>query len=129
MDPLTGIVLPVALVVAAVLISRHESKVYREAQDFGSDVFVYSRRRYRRRTFGVLLMVVTAGTLVGVEWVLAAGPVTMTIYLAVLVTEVAVLLLLPLFDLWETARTARPGDLTRQGDPDRRTRTRPDRPR
>jgi peptidoglycan/LPS O-acetylase OafA/YrhL len=124
---LIGIVLPLGLMCAAVAIGRRERNEFREATQYGTDLFVYSRRRYRRRLFGVALLVATGATLAAIEWIPPTGPGMLTGYLAALVTEVVVLLLLPLVDLWETARTARPEDLTRQGDPERRIRSRPDR--
>ncbi len=129
MDWLTGIVLPLAMFVVAVLIGRHELALYHDARVLGDKLFPYTQGRFKRRMFGVALLVVTAGTLVVIELFPARTAMVASLELAVLVTEVVVLLALPLFDLWESGRNARVGEATRPAGPDPGRHTRRDRPR
>jgi hypothetical protein len=129
MGVFAGVVVPLALAVLAFMLGRRELALYREGDEFGSDLFVYSKGRLWRRMTGIGVLVALALTLVALEFLpFRSGP-ALSIYVALLVTEVAALVVLPLIDLWETAKTADSADLTRQGDPDRRTRSRPRRPR
>lgn len=124
-----GVVVPLALGVLAFIMGRRELALYRAGDEFGSDLFVYSKGRLVRRMTGIGVLVALALTLVALEFLPFRSGSALTIYMALLVTEVAALVVLPLIDLWETAKTADSSDLTRQGDPDRRTRSRPRRPR
>lgn len=126
---LLGLVLPVLLGVLAIWLGRRELRVYRESNDFGSDLFVYTKGRLWRRMTGVVLLGLTGATLAALELFPAQTVSGVSVYLALLCAEVMGLLVLPLVDLWETGRGADPADLTRQGDPDRRTRSRPRSPR
>ena len=128
MDPVVSIVLPAALCGLAYFLARREWKQYKLAEDIGSDLFVYSRGRFIRRMTGVVLLVALAMTLAALGVFPARTASGVSIYMALLISEVLILLVLPLFDLWETARTARPHDLTRQGGPKPRTRSRPGSP-
>ena len=112
-----SIVLPAVLVGLAFLIARREWKQYRAAEDIGSDLFVYSRGRLLRRMTGVAMLVALGTTLAALGWLPARTASGASIYMALLFSEVLVLLVLALLDLWETARSARPHDLTKQGGP------------
>jgi hypothetical protein len=123
-DPLVSIVVPAALFALAYLLARRELRQYRAAAEIGSDLFVYSRGRLVRRLIGVGLLVLLGGTLAALGLWPAATAAGLSLYLAALATEVLCLVVLPLVDLWETARTARPHDLTRQAGARPRTRSR-----
>jgi len=56
-------------------------------------------------------------------------PQQASLFMGLLLAEFGVLLVLPVFDLWETARTSKPEDLTRQGAKRRQTGSRRRRPR
>ena len=118
-----------ALMAIAVVICRHELAAYRDSKELGSDLFVYSRGRLWRRLTGVGFLLATAVTLAAFELFPAQTTWGASLYVALLTTEVVTLLVLPVLDLWETGRTARPEDLTRQADPDRQKRTQRHRPR
>jgi len=120
-DPFSTIVLPLALWGLAYGLGRREWRHYKASDEIGTDLFVYSRGRLWRRMTGVGMLVALGLTLAALGLFPARSPQGLSIYMAVLITEVLVLLLLPLFDLWETARTARPHDLTRQGGPPKKT--------
>ncbi len=109
-----SIALPLGLWALAWALGRRELRQFRHAEDIGHDVFVYSRGRLWRRMTGVAAIAVLGVTLAALGFFPASTPRGASIYMALLVAEVLVLLLLPLVDLWETARTAKPGDLTRQ---------------
>lgn len=128
MSIVVGLLLPVLLVVLAIWMARRELSVYKDSDDFGSDLFVYTKGRLYRRLSGCGLLGLTGLTLAAFELFPAQTVNGFSIYLALLCVEVLGMLVLPLVDLWETGTGADPADLTRQGDPDRRTRSRPDRP-
>ena len=123
-----GIVLPIGLWVCAIVIGRRELALYRE-QTIGDDLFLYSKWRLLRRLTGVAIMVALGATLMAYQLLPPKTSFGTSVYLGALVAEVIALVLLPIFDLAETMRTADPEDLTRQADPDRRTRKQPRRPR
>ena len=123
MDPLVSIALPLVLWALAFGLARREWRHYRADDDIGTDLFVYSRGRLARRMTGVALLVVLGATLAALGLFPARTPRGLSIYMALLIAEVLVLIVLPLIDLWETARTARPHDLTRQGGPPPRTKS------
>jgi hypothetical protein len=124
LDPVVSIVLPVILWALGAFLARREWKQYRVAEDIGSDLFVYSRGRLIRRMTGVAMLLALGTTLAALGLFPARTASGASIYMALLISEVLVLLVLPLFDLWETARTARPHDLTKQGGPPPKTRKR-----
>ncbi len=128
MDTLTGILIALALMVIAGVIYRHEISAYRDAKELGSDLFVYSQGRLWRRMTGVGCLLATGLTLASFELFPARSTWAASLYIALFTTEVVTLLVLPLVDLWETGRTAKPEDLTRQADPDRRKRNQRRRP-
>jgi hypothetical protein len=72
---------------------------------------------------GVGVLVLLGGTLAALELFAARTASGASVYMGLLLGEVVVLLVLPFVDLWETARSAKPHDLTRQGGPAPRTRT------
>lgn len=117
MDPLVSIILPVILWGLAFLLARREWKQYRVVEEIGSDLFTYSRGRLIRRMTGVAMLVALGTTLAALGWFPARTASGLYVYMALLISEVVILLVLPMIDLWETARTARPHDLTRQGGP------------
>ena len=117
MDPLVSVLLPLALWALAAALARREWRAYRRPDDIGTDLFVYSRGRLIRRMLGVGLLVALGATLAALGWLPARSPRGLSIYMALLAVELAGLIVVPLLDLWETARTARPHDLTRQGGP------------
>lgn len=116
--------LPAALVVLAAVVARREWRQYRSATAIGSDLFRYSRGRLVRRMTGVGVLVALAMTLAALGWVRPRTASGLSALLGALLVEVALLVALPILDLWETARTARPEDLTRQADWHGRVRTR-----
>jgi hypothetical protein len=122
------VALAFALWVLAALLGRRELRLYRASGEIGTDLFVYTRARLWRRMTGVGVLAALGATLLAFELVGASSPSGLSLYMALLITEVVVLMVLPIFDLWETARTARPQDLTRQGR-ETRTRKRSRRPR
>jgi len=128
MGYLVGLALPVVLCTLAFLMGRHELRLYRNSRESGWDLFAYSKGRLWRRMTGVGLLAGVGLTLAALEVLPASTSWGASLYLALLCTEVLGLLVLPLVDLWETSRTAKPKDLMRQADPDRRTRSRPRRP-
>lgn len=119
MGYLVELILPCALCVLAYFIGRRELRLYRHAKASGWDLFVYTKGRLWRRMFGVGVLAATGLTLAGVELHPSPGPVWASVYMGALLTEVVLLLVLPVFDLWETARTAKPEESRRQVDPDR----------
>jgi hypothetical protein len=114
-DPLLHIALPLGLIALAVALARRELRHFREAAEVGTDVFLYTRGRLWRRMTGIAILVALAATLALFGAWPPRTPRGLSIYMALLVSEALALVALPLFDLWETARTARPEDLRRQG--------------
>ena len=121
--------MPLALWLLALGLARRELGLYRDSDEFGSDLFVYSKGRLVRRMTGIGVLVALGATLASLEFLPFRSSTALTIYIVLLVTEVAALVVLPLIDLWETAKTAQPGNLKRQAGPGQRTRSRPRRPR
>ena len=129
MGVFAGLVVPVTLWLVAIALARRELGLYRDSHEFGSDLFVYSKGRLVRRMTGIGVLVALGATLVSLEFLPFRSSAALSIYMALLVTEVAALIVLPLIDLWETSKTAQPGNLKRQAGPGPRTRSRPRRPR
>ncbi len=117
MDPLVSIVVPIVLWGLAFLLARRECKQYKVSDEIGSDLFVYSRGRLVRRMTRVAMLVALGTTLAALGVFPARTANGASIYMVLLISEVLILLVLPMLDLWETARTARPHDLTRHGGP------------
>ena len=116
-----SIALPLALWAVAVLLARREWRQYRAVARIGHDLFVYSKGRLVRRLIGCLLLAALGVTLFAFGVIPPSTPAGVSTYMALMLSLLLVLLVLPLVDLWETARTARPHDLTRQADrPDSR---------
>lgn len=128
MDVWVSLLLPGILWGVAFALGRRELRQYRAVRDIGYDLFTYSKGRLIRRLTGVALLAALGGTLFVFGVAPPGTPRGATIYMALIVSEVLALIVLPLFDLWETARTARPADLTRQADRPPRTRSRPRNP-
>jgi hypothetical protein len=130
MSPLVTIALPSLLIGLAYGLGRREWKQYRAAAEIGSDLFVYTRGRLIRRMTGVGMLAALGVTLAMFGLAPPRSPAAASLYLGLFVGETIALLVLPIVDLVETGRTARPGKgvRAREGEPPR-TRTRPDRPR
>jgi hypothetical protein len=122
MGPVFGVALPLVLATLAVLFGRRELRLYRAARDGDSDLFVYSRGRLWRRLTGLAVLVSTGVTLAAMEFLPASTARGASIYLALIAAQVVALFVLPIVDLIETARTARPGAGLSYGK-------RPDKPR
>jgi hypothetical protein len=106
----TGVVLPCVLFALAGWLARRELRLYREAAEDGDDLFVYSRARLRRRMIGLGALAAIAVTLAVLELgASATAPEIATVCGVLLGVEVLVLFAVPILDLRETARTARPG--------------------
>jgi hypothetical protein len=119
-DPLVNVLLPLVLAATGVFIGLREWQQYKASAEVGHDLFVYSRGRLARRLSGVATLLALAATLFAFGAFPANNPRGASVYLALMIGEVAVLLILPVLDLWETARTARPEELDRQADRPRR---------
>jgi hypothetical protein len=128
-DWLVGVAVPIVLWTLAFLLGRREVESYRDRDEVGSDLFRYSRGRLIRRLSGLGVLAGTGATLAAMELIGPKTPRAAAIYLALLATLVAAMVILAVADLIETRRSAAPGRLTRPADPDRRTRSRPRRPR
>jgi hypothetical protein len=123
--PLVSFLLPLALWALAWGLARRELRQYRAAAEIGSDLFAYGKGRLVRRMIGVGVLALLGGTLAALDIAPARTAARASVYLTLLLAEVILLVGLAVLDLWETARTARPEDLTRQGGQPRRTRTGP----
>jgi hypothetical protein len=129
-SPLVTIVVPALLLGLAYVLARREWKQYRAAGEIGSDLFVYGRGRLVRRLIGIGVLAALGLTLFTMGIVPPSSPKGATVYLGVIVGEVALLVILPIVDLVETGRTARPGKGVSHSEARRpRTRTPPDLPR
>ena len=128
MDPIVSIVVPAVLWGLAYVLARREWRQYQAAAEIGRDLFVYSKGRLIRRMTGVVLLVALGTTLAALGLFPARTATGASIDMALLISEVRVLLVLPVIDLWETARSARPEDLTRQAGGAKKRR-KPRRPR
>lgn len=104
-----SVVLPILLVTVAVSLGRREWRQYKAAAEIGSDLFVYTRGRLARRMTGVGFLVALAVTLALFGLIPPRTPGAASLWLAAILGEVLALIVLPIFDLLETNRTARPG--------------------
>jgi hypothetical protein len=130
MSPLVTIVVPAVCLGLAYVLGRREWKLYHAAAEIGSDLFVYSRGRLFRRMGGVVVLAALGLTFVALGVAPPRSPTGADVYLGLIVGEVAVLIVLPIWDLLETSRTARPGQgITDRGAARPRTRRPPDPPR
>lgn len=105
--------LAIAAVIAAVaaLLARREIGLYRLRRDAEDDLFVYSKWRLARRLTGVFVLALTACTLVAWELFPPTTATGASVFMTVFLTEVAALVILPIFDLVDTTRSARVGNL------------------
>ena len=110
----TGVVLPCLLVALAGWLGRREWRLYRAPATDGTDLFVYSRGRLVRRMIGLVALAAIGVTLAVIE-LAAASAAVVTGCGALLVAELLVLVVVPVLDLRETARTAHPERLERAG--------------
>ena len=130
LSPIVTIVVPALLIGLAYVLARREWKQYRAAGEIGSDLFVYGKGRLIRRMIGIGVLGGLGVTLFLMGLLPPSSPKGATVYLSVIVGEVALLVILPIVDLIETGRTARPGKgITHSEGRRPRTRTPPDRPR
>jgi hypothetical protein len=130
LSPILTIVVPALLLGAAYVLGRREWLQYRAAAEIGSDLFVYGKGRLVRRMIGVGMLAALGLTLFAIGMLPPSSPRGASIYLGVLIGELVLLVVLPIVDLIETGRTARPGKgLTHSEGRRQRTRTPPDRPR
>jgi hypothetical protein len=110
----TGVVLPCILCALAWWLGRRELHLYQvstnagAADGDGDDLFVYSRGRLRRRMIGLGALAAIGLTLAVLELGATSPEIVMTCG-ALLATELVVLLVVPILDMRETARTAQPG--------------------
>jgi hypothetical protein len=118
LSPIVTVFLPAFLIGLAYVLGRRELRQYRLSGSIGSDLFVYSRGRLIRRLTGVGMLVALAVTLALLGFLRPAAPRGASLWLAVILGEVIAILLLPIFDLIETARSARPGKGIRARDKD-----------
>ncbi len=125
----TGILFPIILWSLSVMLVRREFELYRVQEDFGTDLFLYTKGRLIRRLTGVVVIVALGATLMAMELYPAGSGAGASIYLALLLSEMLALVVIPLLDMWETTRTANSIDPTRLGGPGPRKRSRPRRPR
>jgi hypothetical protein len=130
MSPLVTLVLPGAIGAVALLLLRRELELFRGARrgDGDRDLFVYSTGRFVRRLTGIAALLALALTLAGLGLVPPRNAAQAQVYLGLITTELVALVVVPLWDLVETARTARPGDRSRleedpTASPPGRTRT------
>jgi hypothetical protein len=103
------LVLPAVLLVLAALLLRRELRLYRRSAAIGNDLFVYSRWRLLRRLGGIAALVLMAVTFVALGVLPPRSATGASAYLGAILGELAVLVVVPIWDLVETARTARPG--------------------
>jgi hypothetical protein len=136
LSPIVTIVVPALLLGLSYVLARREWKQYRAANEIGSDLFVYGKGRLVRRLIGIGVLAALGFTLFAMGLLPPSSPRGATVYLSVIVGEVALLVILPIVDLIETGRSARPGKGIRHADSISRsearrprTRTPPDRPR
>jgi hypothetical protein len=103
-SPLVTLVLPALLLVAAGFLAGRELRLYRTADPRDAELFAYSRGRLLRRLLGVVALLALAATFgaLGVSPPRDAG--TASTFVAAIVGEVAVLVVLSAVDLWETSR-------------------------
>jgi predicted permease len=109
----TGVVLPCLLFALAGWLARRELRQYQasnaaDGDGDGDDLFVYSRARLRRRMIGLGALAAIGVTLAVMELGASSAEIV-TVCGALLATALLVLLVVPILDLRETARTARPG--------------------
>jgi hypothetical protein len=118
------VVVPGACLLLAAALGRREWRQYRAAAEIGSDLFVYSKGRLVRRLAGVVLLAALGLTFGALGLFPPRSPGGVHVYMGVIMGEVVLLLALPILDLMETARTARPGKgLTHQEGARPRTRS------
>jgi hypothetical protein len=128
MDLVEALVVPVLVWYLAFLLGRRELRAYRRRHKEETDLFVYSKGRFIRRMTGVVALVATGLTLAAWDFLPPKTPQQASLYVGLLLAEVAIIVVLSMVDLWETVRTAKPEDLTRQGAPRRQSRNRRSRP-
>ena len=117
MSPLVTIIVPSLILGCAYALGRRELRLYRTSHKKNDqDVFVYTRGRLSRRMTGVSILVSLALTLCALGFFPPSTPRGATTYIWLFVADLAALFVVPIWDLWETARTARPGKGLRFGD-------------
>ena len=123
-------VLIVAIAIMAVSLGLYyrELKLYRAQRDGtwqeGTDLFVYTKARFRTRICGLVVAMALSLALAAWEIAPPATPATFTAYLSALSLLLVLLVAAVIVDFFITIKTAAPHDLTRQEDPSQRTRSR-----
>jgi hypothetical protein len=117
------------MLLLAIGLARREWRLYRTTNDMGSDLFLYTRGRLARRMGGVLVLAALAATFAALGLRPARNAHEASAYLGLIMGELLLLIGMSVWDLIETARSAKPEDLTRQGTGPTRTRRKPPSPR
>ncbi len=96
-------------------LGRRELALYGRRDSEEADVFVYTRGRLVRRLTGVGLLVGLGAAFAALGFFPPTTPGEANVYLGVFAGGVILLIVLPVWDLVETARTAKPGKGIRHG--------------
>lgn len=116
--------LGILLLIVAALLGLRERALYSAQSEgvwtHGTDLFVYTKGRFGVRCAGLFTAAILGAALVGWELWPPVTPGGLMLYVAVFGTASLGLIATVIIDIVMTARTARPEDLTRQGDPVRR---------
>ncbi len=108
MPPVITVLVPSLLFSAALVLGRREWTHYRRAGDNEAlEIFPYTPMRFARRMAGIAILVAMGGTFAALglwppDTAFEAGR-----YIAALCSELVMLVLLPIWDLWELGRTSR----------------------
>lgn len=94
------------LALGAVVMAFRELRAYRH-RDQRDDLFRYSRRRLIRRLAGMIVLAGVAATLVVWELAPPDTPGAASVFVTLLMVEVAALVVIAVLDLRETSSTAR----------------------
>lgn len=129
MGAVETIVLPAIVALVALGLARREWRLYRVSHEIGSDLFLYSRGRLARRMGGVGILMALAATFAGLGFAPPRDAKDASVFLGLIVGELLTLIALSVWDLIETARSAKPGDPSRLRTGPTRTRTPPGPPR
>ena len=124
-----GAAIGLVLVIVSLLLGLREQSLYTTQRDGlwkdGTDLFLYTKGRFRVRLFGLGTASVLGIALFAWDLWPPVEPSGLMAYVIVFSVSSLALIITVVADLVITARTARPDELMRQGDPARRTRTQP----